>query len=72
MALRMKLLVWPNLQIGGPEVRLKTKPAEAISLAVHELATNAVKYGALNAKRGQTRVWWERVPNGNTDSLKLE
>ncbi len=44
--------------ITGPEVRLKPKAAETIALVIHELATNAVKYGALATDQGQITVEW--------------
>jgi hypothetical protein len=44
---------------GGAEVRLAPKAAELMSLAVHELATNAVKYGALSQSRAKIRVAWD-------------
>ncbi len=44
--------------IGGPRVRLRAKAAGTMALAVHELATNAVKYGALSAERGRIAVGW--------------
>ena len=48
-----------RLSIAGPEICLDTRPAETFSLAIHELATNAVKYGALNAARGRIEVRWD-------------
>jgi two-component sensor histidine kinase len=45
--------------VSGPAVRLNAKAAELMSLAIHELATNSVKYGALSQPQGQLRVtWW--------------
>ncbi|WP_262297715.1 sensor histidine kinase [Microvirga sesbaniae] len=44
--------------ITGPEVRLKPKAAETIALVIHELATNAVKYGALSTDQGRITVGW--------------
>ena len=44
--------------IVGPQVRLQPKAAETLALALHELATNAIKYGALSAERGQISVEW--------------
>ncbi|WP_315974421.1 sensor histidine kinase [Microvirga sesbaniae] len=44
--------------ITGPEVRLKPKAAETIALVIHELATNAVKYGALSTDQGRITVEW--------------
>lgn len=62
-----------QLQIKGPELHLQPRSAEAISLAIHELATNAVKYGALSADRGRIRVTWNRVSSGSGDeALEFE
>jgi two-component sensor histidine kinase len=45
--------------VNGPEVRLNAKSAELMSLAIHELATNAVKFGALSQSQTELRVvWW--------------
>ncbi|MHB0705468.1 HWE histidine kinase domain-containing protein [Roseomonas mucosa] len=44
--------------VAGPEVRLKPKAALALSLALHELATNAAKYGGLSVPEGQVAVTW--------------
>jgi PAS domain S-box-containing protein len=51
-----------QVRIAGPEVRLKPKAAETFGLAVHELATNAVKHGALSVPHGRIRISW-RVQN---------
>jgi two-component system CheB/CheR fusion protein len=53
--------------VEGPEIRLSQKAAEALGLALHELATNAVKFGAL-AHGGAIAVTW-RVED---DALLLE
>jgi PAS domain S-box-containing protein len=58
-----------QVRIAGPAVRLKPKAAETFGLAVHELATNAVKHGALSVPDGRIRVTW-RVHNG-TDVPRL-
>lgn len=42
----------------GPEVDLDPKAALSLSLLLHELATNAVKYGALSVPRGKVAVTW--------------
>lgn len=44
--------------ITGPRVRLKPKAAETIALVIHELATNAMKYGALATDHGRITVEW--------------
>ncbi|MFC5344516.1 PAS domain S-box protein [Brevundimonas staleyi] len=49
----------------GPEVVISPKAAEVLSLAVHELATNALKYGALARSDGTVTVRWTVAqPNG--------
>jgi PAS domain S-box-containing protein len=49
-----------RVRIGGPELLLKPRAAETLSLAIHELATNAVKYGALSVPIGMLSVTWRR------------
>jgi two-component sensor histidine kinase len=51
-------------QIDGPTVMLKQEVAQAIAVALHELATNAAKYGALSEAKGQVRVEWSRGTDG--------
>jgi two-component sensor histidine kinase len=46
------------LVIHGPKLRLKEAAAQAIGLALHELATNAGKYGALSTATGRVDVRW--------------
>jgi two-component sensor histidine kinase len=45
-------------RIDGPTVILKPGVAQAMALALHELATNAAKYGALSVAKGHVRVEW--------------
>jgi PAS domain S-box-containing protein len=42
----------------GPAVRLSASPAEYLGLALHELATNALKYGALSIPEGSVHISW--------------
>ena len=44
--------------LDGPDIALSPKAAEVLTLAIHELATNAVKYGALSAATGRVTVRW--------------
>ncbi len=48
----------PRAQIDGPNLLLKPELAQAMARALHELATNAVKYGALSRFAGRVRVAW--------------
>ena len=47
-----------RIKIDGTTVELNAKDAQSMSLAVHELATNAVKYGALSNLHGTVHVSW--------------
>lgn len=58
-----------QFSIKGPDVTLKAKAAELVSLAVHELATNAVKYGALSGNGGKLAIAWSL--NGGGGPLVL-
>jgi two-component sensor histidine kinase len=57
----------------GPKLRLNPACAQAIGLALHELSTNAWKYGALSADRGRVDVCWNFGDNTFTMSwIELE
>jgi two-component sensor histidine kinase len=60
-----------HLRIRGPDIYLKARVAETMSLAIHELATNAIKYGALSSEKGRIRVSWEVARNGDCDELRF-
>ena len=47
-----------GFRVSGPDLMLQPKAALALSLALHELATNAVKYGALSSEGGHVRIDW--------------
>jgi PAS domain S-box-containing protein len=51
----------------GPDVLLTPRAANALSLALHELATNAVKFGALSTDAGRIDVRWRRTDDGGLD-----
>ena len=53
----------PRITLGGPDVRLKPQAVQTIGVAFHELATNSMKYGALNHDRGAVEIGW-RLRNG--------
>ena len=50
-----------RLEIAGPHVFLAPAAAQSIGLALHELATNATKYGALSAANGKISVTWRTL-----------
>jgi PAS domain S-box-containing protein len=51
-------------QIDGPPVWLLTKTAQTIAMTLHELATNAAKYGCLSVPEGRLCVKWLRAAEG--------
>jgi two-component system CheB/CheR fusion protein len=53
-----------QVKIKGPDVALRPKAAETISLALHELTTNAVKHGALINSGGRININWKMNGNG--------
>jgi len=57
--------------IAGPDVSLPAKPAEVLALAVHELATNSVKYGALSANDGRIDVRWGLLQGDDAPRLSF-
>ena len=52
-------LIGSRVLIEGPRVRLTAAAAQGIGMALHELATNAAKYGALSNAKGEVRIGWQ-------------
>ena len=52
------------ITLRGPEIVLTPKSALSLSLAIHELATNASKFGALRVASGRVTVEWSRSGDG--------
>lgn len=61
-----------QVTVEGPQVRLKREAAETFALALHELATNAVKYGALSGPTGKLSVRWRLLNTNQGPKLSLE
>lgn len=53
-----------QIEIEGPKIILTPEAAQNIGLAVHELSTNAAKYGALSVPAGRVEVSWRYKKNG--------
>jgi two-component sensor histidine kinase len=56
--------------LDGPPVRLGPAAAQALSMALHELATNAIKYGALSNEKGRLTLSW--TVDRTAEILRLE
>jgi PAS domain S-box-containing protein len=57
-----------NVDVTGPEVRVPARVAPYVALALHELATNSLKYGALQKSRRATFEW--TLEDGDQMSLE--
>jgi PAS domain S-box-containing protein len=60
-----------QVAIEGPPLRLKPEAAQSLGLALHELATNALKYGALSVPAGHVSIRWMRRPESDGDGLEI-
>ncbi|MFO6446308.1 sensor histidine kinase [Erythrobacter sp. NE805] len=47
-----------RVAVAGPDLQMKPKPAVSLSMALHELGTNAMKYGSLSVETGRVAVNW--------------
>ena len=61
-----------NTDIRGPRVTLRAEAAQPIAMVLHELATNAAKYGAFSNREGRVSVQWRWLPNGSRSWLAIE
>jgi PAS domain S-box-containing protein len=60
-----------RLRHAGPELRIPAKTAVSFALALHELATNAAKYGALSNAAGHVAVFWTVLHRDDGARLKF-
>ncbi|WP_091738235.1 sensor histidine kinase [Phenylobacterium immobile] len=61
----------PAINLSGPSVRLSPRIAIALALALHELCTNAAKYGALSRPTGRVRIEWRFKDSSEQPELEI-
>jgi two-component sensor histidine kinase len=60
-----------RLRFDGPELELSEHFGGALAMAVHELATNALKYGALSVRSGSVTLRWRSVPRDDGETVEF-
>ena len=60
-----------RIVIDGAAIRLSPKQALAIAMALHELGTNALKYGALSNDRGRVHIAWHGPDSADRTLIEL-
>jgi two-component sensor histidine kinase len=58
-----------RIEIDGPPIRLAANAASSLSMAAHELATNAAKYGALSNLHGRISIAWTVVAQPDGEAM---
>ena len=60
-----------QVTVQGPPILLKPEAAQGLGLALHELATNAAKYGALSRASGRVSIQWRRLPASEGHGVEI-
>ena len=60
-----------RFELDGPDLPILPKTAISLALAIHELATNAVKHGALSRAEGRVAIRWVRIDRVGSARLSL-
>jgi two-component sensor histidine kinase len=61
-----------RVEVSGPDLRLEPRTAVSLAMALHELCTNAMKYGALSVPGGRVSVRWAIEEQGGGKRLLLD
>jgi PAS domain S-box-containing protein len=60
-----------QVSVEGPALLLKPEAAQSLSLAIHELATNAAKYGGLSIPTGRVAIQWRLLPASEGEGVEI-
>lgn len=60
-----------QIRYDGPSIMLKPEGAQGVGLGLHELATNAAKYGALSSEAGTVDIRWRRMPPSDGHGVEI-
>ena len=58
-----------NAKISGPNIMLSAAATQAVAMVLHELVTNAAKYGALSKPGGRVSIEWDKPSDGNSGAM---
>jgi len=61
-----------RIRLAGPDVTLSPQVATSVAMIVHELATNAIKYGALSVPDGRVSVTWRAEAKNGSKIIGLD
>src|SRR5262249_13381544 len=59
------------VSVEGPPIQLTPEAAQSLGLALHELANNAEKYGALSVPQGRVAITWRRLMKPAGDGIEI-
>jgi PAS domain S-box-containing protein len=64
-------LIGTRIRIGGPRLRIASTAAQTLGMALHELSTNSLKYGALATADGTVDLAWTACGDGRADPFTV-
>jgi PAS domain S-box-containing protein len=64
-------LIGSRITLSGPDLTLDPAAAQALGMALHELSTNAAKYGALSVPAGKIAIQWNVEANGTSPDFAI-